>query len=198
MEDNKKSKKTLDTILTVILSIGVVFSLLLVVFKLTFVKVNIIGTSMNPSIDDGSIGYMVKVNKNSKIKRFDVVVSKYLDVKNYYIIKRVLGLPNEEIDLVNNELFVNGSKVTQNFDFIYATEDFPQTHWTLGENEYLLVGDNRVNTILPVVENISSIIAKNGFSYAKYDINSSKCQGYNDYSFCPIDSVGIKSFNKKN
>lgn len=193
----EKNKKKIDIILTVILSIGVVFSLILIVFKLTFIKVVVIGTSMNPSIDDGSIGYMVKVNKNSKIKRFDVVVSKYLDVKNYYIIKRVLGLPNEEIDLVNNELFVNGTKVAQNFDFIQTIEDFPQTHWTLGENEYLLVGDNRTNTILPVVENISSIVAKNGFSYAKYDINSSKCQGYSDYSFCPIDSVNIKSFNKK-
>ncbi len=184
----KKNKKWYDITLNIILSIGIVFCLVLIVFKLTFIKVVVNGTSMNPSISDGSIGYMVKVNKNSKINRFDVVVSEYLKKDEYYIIKRVLGLPNETIDLVDNRLYVNNQEVKQEFSFIKSSVNFEVNHWELKDNEYLLVGDNRANTVKPVIENIESILAKNGFSYATYDVKSPQCEGQSNYSSCPIAS----------
>lgn len=184
----KSKKKWLDITLNILLSVGILVCVVLIVFKLTFVKVVVNGTSMNPSIDDGSIGYMVKVNKNSKINRFDVVIGKYSKKDEYYIIKRVLGLPNETVDLVDNRLYINHQEISQDFSFIKSSIDFEITHWELKDNEYLLVGDNRVNTVMPVVENIQSILAKNGFSYATYDVHSSLCDGQNNYHSCPIAS----------
>lgn len=188
-----KSKQKVNIIINILLSIGLVISIVLIIFKLTFVRVVVNGISMNPSIIDGSIGFMVKVNENSKIKRFDVVVSEYLNKGNYLIIKRVLGLPNEEIDLIDNKLYVNGQEVKQEFDFIPKDDNFEITHFVLKDHEYLLVGDNRNNTVPPVIENISAIIAKNGFSVAKYDITSEKC-GVNNYSSCPIKEVSFYNF----
>ena len=107
---------------------------------------------MNPTIDNGATGYMVKVNKYTKIERFDVVSSQHSDDKSFYIIKRVLGLPNEEVSLENNVLKVNGQIIEQNFSFIPRDKDFSITSWILKDNEYLLVGDNREITIDPEVK----------------------------------------------
>lgn len=182
----KTKNKIVDILLNILLTAGIIVCVVLIVFKLCFVKVVVNGNSMKPTIDNGSKGYMIKVNKNSKIERFDVVASEYNQQSDYYIIKRVLGLPNETISLVDNTLYVNGEQVKQEFTFNSSTTNFPITSWTLKDDEYLLVGDNRSVTIPPVVEHISSIIAKNGFSYATYDINSDKCGNDEEYSSCPI------------
>ena len=191
----EKKKKIGNIIINIILGIAMIFCIMLIVFKVTFIEVIVNGSSMNPNIQDGAKGYMIKVNKNSKIARFDVVVSKYYK-DDYFIIKRVLGLPGEEIRLEDNILYVNNEIVEQSFSFISKQDNFENTQWTLNENEYLLVGDNRANTVEPVVENINNILAKNGFSYANYDIHSSKCKSASDYSSCPIESYKWYWFKK--
>ncbi|MDY2889515.1 MAG: signal peptidase I [Candidatus Caccosoma sp.] len=181
----KKKNKVVDIIINILLIISIVVCSFLVVFKLTFMKVVVNGNSMNPSINNGTKGYMQKVNANTKIELFDVVAGEYKN-NNNYIIKRVLGLPNQEVELVDNVLKINGEVVEQTFTFNKRTGNFNETHWSLNDNEYLLVGDNRGSTIQPVVENKSKIVAKNGFAVAEYDVNSSKCSGSDDYSSCPI------------
>lgn len=181
----KQKNKALNVIINFILVIGVFFCALFTVFKLTFVKVVVNGPSMNPTIIDGSKGYMVKVNKNTNIERFDVVAGFY-NSDDYLIIKRVLGLPNEHVRLIDNRLFINDEEVIQEFSFKPKGINFSITEWTLKEDEYLLVGDNRANTIAPVVTLKDDIIAKNGFAIAIYDIYSETCVGNEDYTTCPI------------
>lgn len=183
-----KEKTIKNKLSNIFIGVCLVACTILFVFKVGFVKVVVNGSSMNPTIDNGSKGVMIKVNKNTNIKRFDVVAGLYGNSKDSYIIKRVLGLPNETVDLVDNKLYVNGEEVAQEFSFIPRTVNFPQTHWTLNEDEYLLVGDNRAATISPVVDHISKIIGKNGIAYLTYDINSSSCENYNDYAGCEIDN----------
>ena len=183
---DKKNKKKVDLILNIILVIAAILCSFVIVFKLSFVKIVVNGSSMNPTIENGSIGYMLKVTQSTKIERFDVVAGAYGDSNHYYIIKRVLGLPGEEIELVDNKLYVNGQETPQDFSFTPSSKNFQTTKWTLQENQYLLVGDNRANTIQPVVEYKDAIIAKNGFAISTYDIASSECNGSQDYSGCPI------------
>ena len=184
---NKKGKKV-DLILNIILIIATILCSFVIVFKLSFVKIVVNGSSMNPTIENGSVGYMLKVGENTKIDRFDVVAGTYGDSDKYYIIKRVLGLPGEEIELIDNKLYVNGQETPQDFSFTPSSKNFQTTKWTLKENQYLLVGDNRANTIQPVVESKESIIAKNGFAISTYDIASPECNGSQDYAGCPIEN----------
>ena len=180
-----RKKKVIEIILNIVLGIMIVLCSVSLIFRLTHLKVVVSGSSMNPSIVDGSKGYMVKVNKHSKIERFDVVTAEYNSTNEYYIIKRVLGLPGEEVKLLDNELTINDEVVEQPFEFIKNPTNFPTTYWTLGDDEYLIVGDNRAGTIAPKVVTKDNIIAKNGFSYALYDMSNEKCVSGN-YSSCPI------------
>ena len=181
----KKKNKVVDIIINILLVLSIILCSFLVVFKLTFMKVVVNGNSMNPSINDGTKGYMQKVHANTKIELFDVVAGEYKN-NNSYIIKRVLGLPNQEVELIDNVLKINGEVVEQTFTFNKRTGNFNETHWSLKDDEYLLVGDNRGSTIQPVVENKTKIVAKNGFAVCEYDVNSSKCSGNDDYGSCPI------------
>ena len=183
-----KAKKVINTILNIVLVVGLVASAILFAFKFTFVKVVVNGTSMNPTIDNGSIGYMVKVNKNTNIDRFDVVAASYNEGNGKYIIKRVLGLPNETIKIKDNKLYVNDQQMPQQFTFIPREKNFNLTTWTLSENEYLLVGDNRKATIDPVVKTKDQILSKNGFAILTYDIDSSSCENNEDYTGCEIEN----------
>ena len=179
------NKKISEKIINMILSIAIVLSSFFIIFKLTFVSVIVSGDSMNPTIEDGSKGYMLKVNENTNINRFDVVASLYSSTTHNYIIKRVLGLPNEKIELKDNNLYVNDQLIPQEFSFIPQKKDFMTSSWTLSENEYLLVGDNRQGTMEPFIANKSAILAINGFSYTTVEVNND-CRYVEGYASCPI------------
>lgn len=181
-------KKVINILSNIFIGACLIACIVFFISKTCFVSVVVNGSSMNPTIENGSKGFMVKVNEKTKIERFDVVASKYGKAKDSFIIKRVLGLPNEKVRLINNTLYVNNEVVEQDFSFIPRSDNFPLTYWTLGENEYLLVGDNRAATISPVVESKENILGKNGFAYLTYDVHSSKCINSEDYSGCAIDN----------
>lgn len=181
----KTKKKLFERVLNIVLTIAIVICCFFIGFKLTFISVIVSGDSMNPTIEDGAKGYMVKVNDNTKIERFDVVASVYNNSTNNYIIKRVLGLPNETIELKDNQLYVNNELIEQEFSFISQNIDFAISSWTLLDNQYLLVGDNRNGTMAPFVAEKSAILAKNGFSYATADVND-ECRYVEGYATCPI------------
>ena len=74
--------------------------IVIVVFVRTFiitpVKVN--GTSMYPTLEGNEI---MLLNKLGTIDRFDIVVLK-LDGENNNLIKRIIGLPGEKVEIKDN------------------------------------------------------------------------------------------------
>ena len=97
----------------------IVMVILIRTFIITPVRVN--GTSMDPTLKNGEIMILnkIKYNKND-IKRFDIVVVK---MDKELLIKRVIGLPNEEIKYVDNKLYINGEYIKEPFlnDDVYTT-----------------------------------------------------------------------------
>ena len=60
------------------------------------------------------------------------------DDNEEYHIKRVIGVPGDEIRLVEDELYLNGELVIDQITPVYPTEEII----ILGEDEYYVIGDN--------------------------------------------------------
>ena len=105
--------------------------------------IRVSGDSMVPTLNDGDIMILDKIGyKINGLDRFDIVV---VDYKGEKIIKRVIGLPGDHVEYINNKLYINGKHVEEEYDR-KETSDFILEF--LGENtipkdKYLVLGDNR-------------------------------------------------------
>ncbi len=125
-----------------------------VVFIRTFIAtpVRVDGRSMNPTLQDGDILILNKLSK--KFNRFDIVVveskQKYykngkIKTKTTKLVKRIIGLPGENIEYKDNILYIDGKKIkdvtpeeTDDFSLeeLYGLKKIPKDY-------YFVMGDNR-------------------------------------------------------
>lgn len=108
----------------------------------------VVGPSMSPNYKDGDVLILNKLYYLfQKPKRFDVVAVKYKDTK--YFIKRVIGLPGETVKYQNRILYINDKEVKEKFKTT-ETADFTLEdigYETIPKGYYLVVGDNRANSL---------------------------------------------------
>ena len=134
------------------ISINLSISIAIVLFLWLFIARPFIvhGISMYPTFS-GKNDYIIVEKLSytfSEPKRGDVVVFKS-PTQNIYVIKRVIALPNETIEIENNELFITNSQG----DIVNLEEPYTQEHLlgedlilTLSKEEYFVMGDNRLNS----------------------------------------------------
>ena len=137
MEEVKKKEKNYfkEFIHYLIIILFVVF---LKAYVISPIRVN--GVSMNPTLDDRDIMLLDEVSYYfTDIHRFDIVVVRQEDE---YLIKRVIGLPGEEICYEDDKLYIDGEYMEEDYDR-KETNDFSTK---LGEDEYFVMGDNRTNS----------------------------------------------------
>ena len=103
------------------------------------------GASMEPNFQNGNylIIDMVSYRFNNP-DRGDVVVFRYPGNRSSYYIKRIIGLPGDHVSLRNGDVFVNG-EITSDEYFSLGVDTFPasQTDFSLTENQFFVMGDNR-------------------------------------------------------
>ncbi|MDD3187138.1 MAG: signal peptidase I [Bacilli bacterium] len=120
----------------------IAFVVLIRTFIITPVKVD--GISMFPTLSDGQVLLLKKFDKS--IERFDIIVIDYDGTK---LIKRVIGLPGERLSIEDNNLYINGELVDEEFldttttDFDLSTLNFD----FIPNNYYFVMGDNRNNSV---------------------------------------------------
>lgn len=124
----------------------VVIVVVVVLFR-TFIAtpVRVDGSSMDSTLKNGDILILNKLDKS--YERFDVVViNAKIDGKNSKLVKRIIGLPGENIEYEDNELYINGKKIedvatarTSDFSLsdLYDVEKIPDDY-------YFVMGDNRI------------------------------------------------------
>ncbi len=118
---------------------------IVVVLIRTYIATPVIvsGDSMVPTLKNKQLLLLNKINYQVKeIKRFDIVV---INIDNKEIIKRVIGLPGENILYRNNKLYIDGHELENDYNF--ETDDFSiKTICNcsrIPEGKYLVLGDNR-------------------------------------------------------
>lgn len=111
---------------------------------------------LNAKVPSGSMRNTIAVNDKlignrlayvfSEPKRGDIVIFKYPDDESQKFIKRVIGLPGDEVVIQNHAVYVNGVKLEE--DYIREEMLTAQTAviYHVPEDCYFMLGDNRNNS----------------------------------------------------
>ncbi len=178
-EEIKKENKILAKIKEIIPYILVIIVVLFVkAYIISPIQVN--GESMDDTLKSGDVMILNKLQyKRNGVKRFDIVVIKS---HGTHIIKRVIGLPGDVIEVKDNKLYINDKA----YDEKYLSKGTVTEDFELGElldsdkvpkNKYFVMGDNREKSL------DSRII---GF------IDEDDIEGIATFTIFPFNRIGTK------
>jgi len=109
-------------------------------------RYQVLSVSMEPTLHEGQ--YLL-ISKASywfhEPERGDIMVVKPLngDKNSIPLIKRLIGLPGDTVEARDGRIWINGVAINETYvsgPLAYADR------WTLGPDEYFLLGDNRNNS----------------------------------------------------
>ncbi|MEK7113780.1 MAG: signal peptidase I [Patescibacteria group bacterium] len=105
------------------------------------------GSSKIPTFEDAQYLIIDEISyRFSEPKRGQVIVFKYPNDTKKFFIKRIIGLPNETVDIkgdiviIKNEENPDGFVLSQEYVKNHANSE---THFELKADEYFVMGDNR-------------------------------------------------------
>lgn len=130
-----------------------VILILAIILMFTFIVafVPVAGNSMSPTLEEGDVVVVGRLFKNSITYKRNDIITLQKDDKSY--IKRIVGLPGEEVHYLNGYLYIDGvayeekfleSDVqTSNFMFLDICDEELCPDGVIPEDYYLVLGDNR-------------------------------------------------------
>jgi signal peptidase I len=124
-------------------TVGLALILFLIINTVS-ARVRVDGTSMQPTLQDGEF---VLVNKlayrTGAYSRGDIIVFRSPTTADLDLIKRVVGLPGDQVVVENGDVRVNGQ--TLNEPYINAAPNYNGS-WQVPEGHLFVLGDNRNNS----------------------------------------------------
>lgn len=131
-------------IIVVITSLSMIIPIRAFIMQPFYIK----GESMNPTLENGEYTFIKIFDKN--FQRGDIIVYKHPEDEKQFFIHRIIGLPNEKIQIKNGKIYIYNNK---NLNGLKLPEDYlnPETKtYALNENiinieknKYYILGDNR-------------------------------------------------------
>jgi signal peptidase I len=79
---------------------------------------------------------------NSSPKRFQVVVFRFPDDESRLFVKRVIGLPGETVEIIDGQVFINGSALAEG-DYLAVQPTGNYGPFKVPAYHYFMLGDNR-------------------------------------------------------
>lgn len=148
---NKRSKRIgwIKEIGSWIITLAIAFCIANLLTNYVIVNAKIPSESMESTIMTGD---MLIANRlaylNSEPERGDIVVFKYpVDEEQLYI-KRIIGLPNEKVEIIDGKVYINDA--AEPLDEEYLKEEWIIENngyiFNVPEGCYLMLGDNRNNS----------------------------------------------------
>lgn len=141
-EPKKKSKINVREIIGIVLIVLLVFAA--VQFTLQSFRVN--GVSMEPSLHNGQYLLVDKLRYHfSSPGRGQVVVFYNPQNHNERLVKRIVGLPGETLQIKGGRIYINGLMLEENPEF--AAIPYSNNYSvTIPADQYWVIGDNRANS----------------------------------------------------
>ena len=126
----------LDLIETLLLAIILYFGI-----NALSARVRVDGFSMNPTLQDGEYVLVSKVSYQLGVpQRGDIIVFKFPGPSEQDLIKRIVGLPGDIVEVRDGQVYVNGSGLEE--PYINARPLYNGI-WQVPEGELFVLGDNR-------------------------------------------------------
>lgn len=135
-----------ETIKVVVISLAIILPIRYYLVQPFFVK----GASMESNFEDGDYLLVDEISyRFEKPARGDVIVFRYPEDRSQFFIKRVIGLPGETVEIKNDKVIIYNAKnpggiaLTENY-LDSKQETLGNMLMRLDENEYFVLGDNRL------------------------------------------------------
>lgn len=146
LEERRFSKQFILKLLITLVEAVIVVFLAFAITRYGLEKMTVSGEYMSPTLKSGDC---VLVNKLSyrlhKIHRNDVVVVKQTGSEHsYFTLERVIGLPGENVQIQEGQVYINGKKLKEKLDFpLMDNGGLAEDAFTLEKGQYFVLGDNR-------------------------------------------------------
>lgn len=112
-------------------------------------QVSMVGDSMKPVLYNGDVVLVNRIVYNATTpKRGDIIVFKPKGNENdHYFTKRIVGLPGESVEIIENRVYIDGEKLEEE----YETTDIDDVGIAdekiqLAGDEFFVLGDNRASS----------------------------------------------------
>ncbi|MBL8088712.1 MAG: signal peptidase I [Anaerolineales bacterium] len=129
----------LDIVETLILAV-----ILFVGINAISARVRVDGYSMQPTLEDGEFILVNKMSYQwSEIERGDIIVFHFPLNPEEELIKRVIGLPGDKVQVQNNQVYVNGLPLSE--PYISQLPAY-SGEWVVADGYLFVLGDNRNNS----------------------------------------------------
>mgnify|MGYP001040433080 CR=1 FL=1 len=119
--------------------------LLFVLINLVSARVRVDGASMLPTLTNGEL---VIVNKLAyrlgEPARGDILVFYYPVDPSQEFIKRVVGLPGDQVSIHKGAILINGQRLLEPYLAVTTNYD---GDWTVADGQLFVLGDNRNNSL---------------------------------------------------
>jgi signal peptidase I len=114
---------------------------------------------MFPTYKDGRVNVVNHLAYRWKRpQRGDVIAFRYLP-DNVVLLKRIVGLPGERIEVVKGQVVVDGKPLNESYARITPPHGVSKGSILLDSDQFFVIGDNRDNTVSGPVEQ-RSILGK--------------------------------------
>ncbi len=143
-EDAQPEKPNLLGVLVDILETLLLSVVLFFLINAVSARIRIDGSSMEPNLHHGEFVIVSKINyRIGEPERGDVVVFDFPRNITEEYIKRVIGLPGEQIKVEAGNVYVNGQLLSEPY---LKLEPQYEGEWVVPENSLFVLGDNRNNS----------------------------------------------------
>lgn len=139
-------KKTLWSFFEIFETIIIAFVAVVLIRAFVAQPFLVSGSSMEPSFSNGDYLLVDElVYRFREPKRGEVIIFRNPSDGNTFYIKRIIGLPTEEVILDGEKVIIerDGKSIPLKEDYITNTRREDYKKFKLGPNEYFVMGDNR-------------------------------------------------------
>lgn len=171
-KENNIIKFFKDWVLPIISAVIIYFLL----NKFVFFNVQVPTGSMIPTINIDNRAVVTRIYNFDNLKRGDVIVF-YSDELRERLVKRLIGLPGDKIEIKNGVISVNGEQLQE--DYVKNKDNY-SGDFEVPEGKYFFLGDNRP-------------VSKDARYWMNHYIDSSVIEGKVQFIFYPFSD--FKSIN---